>query len=127
MQHQRWHGTFGHHGAQGLRGGLVVYRRSRGEQTELKRWLLRVLHREPPVGTVAHVGVHPKSQFADIKGQRLILVIHIQAHHSNATPARTLVRHHCSLVVDGWFVPFAAVRRFSETAVVRSGRCAAFR
>ncbi len=79
-----------------------------------------MLDREPAVGTVAHVRVDTESELVDVERERFVLVIDVQAHY-----IYTLV-HGISLV-DGQNVSLAMRRRFSKTAMLRSGRCAAFR
>jgi hypothetical protein len=79
-----------------------------------------MLDRQPAVGTVAHVCVDAEAELVDVEGERFVLVIDVQAHHIN-----TLV--HDTSLVDGGTVSLATRRRFSKTAMVRSGRCAAFR
>src|SRR5690349_6964999 len=79
-----------------------------------------MLDGEPAIRTVAHVRVDAKTQFVDVEPKRLVLIVDVHAHHAD-----TLI-HHTSLV-DATTVSVASQRRFSETALVRSGRCAAFR
>ncbi len=70
---------------------------------------------------VAHIGMHTETQLVDIERQCSVLVVHIQPDYVDP-----LAHHRSLLLVGDGFVPSASWRRFSETAVTRSGRCAAF-
>src|SRR5690606_37333634 len=85
-----------------------------------ERRLLRVLHREPAVIAVARVRVDVETQFVDVERKRLVLVAHVQADHTH-----TNVLAHGTSFVRAVFIPSASRLRFSETAVLRSGRWAA--
>src|SRR5438876_8933381 len=119
-EHERWHRAFGHDLAQRLRRRRVVHRRPRHEQAELERWLVRVLHREPTIVTIAHIRVNAKPELLDGERERFVLISHVQTDHFDTLAHRT------SFCSDPFISP-ASRRRFSETAIVRSGRCAALR
>lgn len=76
-------------------------------------------HREPAVVAVARVGMHAESELADIELQGFVLITNVQSDYSD-----TLI-HATSGFCGAPFVAPASCRRFSETAEVRSGRCAA--
>src|SRR5262245_56310944 len=78
-----------------------------------------MLHGQPAVFAVLHVRVDPEPELVDIKSDRLVLVAHVHTHYIYALVHRT------SLSFRRPFLPAAVRRRFSETAVVRCGRCAA--
>src|SRR5207244_11934415 len=90
------------------------------EEAELKRRLVRVLHREPAVVAVPHVGVDAEPELLDIECERLILISNIQTDHFDALAHRTSIS-------SVSFVSPSSCRRFSETAIVRPGRWAARR
>ncbi|EEF27589.1 conserved hypothetical protein [Ricinus communis] len=120
-KHEGRHGALRNHGAQRLSRGLVMHGRAGRKQAELERRLFRMLHREPPIRAVAHVRMDAKSELVDIERERFVLIVDIQPHYVDS-----LVHFDISSI-GGRNVPFALRRRFSKTAVVRSGRCAAFR
>src|SRR5689334_6285497 len=77
-----------------------------------------MLHRQPAVVAVLRVGVDAESQLVDIELQGLILIADVQSDYSNA------LAHVSSVSLERIISP-ASCRRFSETAIVRCGRCAA--
>ncbi|MNR39512.1 hypothetical protein D3C85_1577270 [compost metagenome] len=78
-----------------------------------------MLDREPTVGPIAHVRVYAKSKLLNVERERLVLILDVYACDID-----TFV--HDSSLVDARTVSLAWRRRFSKTAVPRSGRCAAF-
>ncbi|MNV56048.1 hypothetical protein D3C71_1483160 [compost metagenome] len=88
------------------------------EQAKLKRGLVRMLDGQPAVVAIAHIRVNAKAQFFDVERQRFVLIVHVQADNIDSFV-------HDSSLVDSRNVAAAARRRFSKTALSRSGRCAA--
>src|SRR5262245_17138483 len=118
-QHERGHRTLGHDRIQRLRRRRVEHRRSGLEQSELERWLLRMLHGQPAIVTIPYVRVNAESELLDIERERLVLISHVQTDDFDT------LAHLGPSVGSGPFIPPVSWRRFSETAIVRSGRCAA--
>jgi len=77
QQHERRHGALGHDLADALRGGSVNHRRARLEQAKLKGGLFRMLHREPAVIAVLHVGVHLEPQLVHVELERFFLIANV--------------------------------------------------
>src|SRR4051812_36174552 len=102
---------------QGLRGCRVMHWWSGHKQAELERGLVRMLYRQPTIVAVSNVGVDEKPQLFDVKRKRFVLITHIQTDHIDALSHITSLDWSCS-------VPGACIRRFSETAIFRFGRCA---
>src|SRR5688500_17993972 len=119
-QHERRHCALRHDLAQRLRRSGVERRRSRYEEAELEGRLVRVLHREPAVVAVSHVGVDAKPKLFDVEIEGFALITNVQTDHFDT------LAHGTSVSSDP-FLSLAPCRRFSETAIVRSGRCAALR
>src|SRR6185295_14275332 len=91
------------------------HRRPRREQPELERRLLRVLHRQPAIVAVLHVGMNLEPELL-IEQQRLVLVPHVQTHN-------LYTLSHLPSVIFRWpFVPPASRRRFSKTEMLSCGR-----
>ena len=49
-----------------------MHRRPRREQAKLERWLVRVLHREPAIVTIAHIRVDAKPELLDVERERFV-------------------------------------------------------
>src|SRR5580692_1688190 len=79
-----------------------------------------MLHGQPAIVTVPHVRVDAKPEFLDVERERFVLISHVQTDHSDTLAHRLSFR---SVAV----IPAAKRRRFSETAILRSGRRAALR
>src|SRR5262245_13842620 len=77
-----------------------------------------MLHREPAIVTVLHIGMDFEPELLDVERESLFLVSHVQTDHFDT------LTHWASLLC-GPMIPPATRRRFSETAVLRSGRWAA--
>src|SRR5262249_26357241 len=73
------------------------------------------LHREPAIVPVVGVGVDLEAQLAHVKVERLVLVVHIETDNSD-----TFVHLETSVSSVSVLSP-ASRRRFSETAILRSG------
>src|SRR5438046_10089017 len=78
-----------------------------------------MLHRQPPIIAVPRVRVHAEAELLDIKRQRFVLVADVNSGHSDT------LAHGTSFSFSAVPLPFESSRRFSETAIVRFGRCAA--
>src|SRR5262245_30335175 len=87
----------------------------RQEQAKLERGLVRMLHREPAIVPVARVGVDLEAQLAHIEVERLVLVVHIKTNYSDT------YGHLGTSVFSASVLSQASRRRFSETAILRSG------
>src|SRR5690606_19867279 len=101
-----------------------------GEQAELECGLVGMLHGQPAVVAVAGVGVHAEAELADVEIVGFILVAHVEADdeagNGNVGGEGAVVHGSCSVLGAPKVSP-ASRRRFSETAMVRSGRAAALR
>src|SRR5262249_27542392 len=93
-------------------------RHMRPEQAELEIRLIRMLHRQPAIVAVSGVRMDTKAELFDIELQRLVLIVNIQAGYLDT------LAHKTSLWVRPLLPPHFR-RRFSETAILRSGRWAA--
>src|SRR5688500_14170283 len=80
-----------------------------------------MLHCEPAVVTVPRIGVDAESELLDIELKGFVLIANVKTDHPD-----TLI-HGTSVSSDPFILPSASCRRFSETAIVRSGRWAAMR
>src|SRR5690606_33362121 len=116
--------------AQGLRGGGIDRWRLGGEQAELQGRLVRVLHGQPAIVAVACVRVYAEAELADVEVVGFVLVAYVQAEDEAGdvdVVCQGAVVHGSSSVLGASTVSPASSRRFSETAMVRSGRWAALR
>src|SRR5690606_41634286 len=112
------------------RGPGVDGRRLRRERAQLERRLAGVLHGQPPVVAVACVGVDAESELADVEVEGFVLVAHVQADDQAGdcdVGCQGAVVHGASFVLGAPTVSPDSRRRFSETAMLRSGRWAALR
>src|SRR5207237_4322553 len=93
---------------------------------------------QPAIVAVLHVGVDLEAQLLDVEGARFLLVAHVEADHLHAlvtawAATRTGCRRRCRRRFHGTSLSCApsisspSCLRFSETAIVRSGRRAALR
>src|SRR4029079_17476272 len=98
---------------------IVDQRRLRAEQAELEAGLVRVRDGQPAIGAAARGGVERESELVDVEAQRLVLVVNVDSGDLN------LGAHGTSDCCSASPLSPASRRRFSETAIVRSGRCAA--
>src|SRR5262245_41691552 len=91
----------------------------RQEQAQFERRLVRMLHREPAIVPVARVGVDLEAQLAHVEVERLVLIVHIKTDYSDT------FGHFGTSFSSGSVLSPASRRRFSETAILRSGLQAA--
>src|SRR5947208_12695355 len=78
-----------------------------------------MLHREPTVVAIPRIGVDAESELVDIELECFILIANVDTDHSDTLTHRT------TSVKSDPILTLASCRRFSETAIVRSGRWAA--
>src|SRR3546814_5686962 len=89
-----------------------------------------MLHGQPAVVAVACVGVDAEAELADVEVVGFVLVADVQADDQAGdgdVVCQRAVVHGSSFVLGAPPVSPASRRRFSETAMVRSGRWAALR
>src|SRR5260221_9580021 len=77
-----------------------------------------MLYREPAVVAVPRIGVNAESEFLDIELDGFVLIANVHTDHLD-----TLA--HGTSVSSAPSIPPVSCRRFSETAILRSGRRAA--
>src|SRR6185503_12113376 len=94
-------------------------------QSQLERRLVRVLDRQPAVVTVSGIRVNAEPDLVDVERQRFLLITHVNADHFDTLIALAHVTSLGTSVSSESFVPSSSRRRFSETAIFRSGRWAA--
>ena len=75
-----------------------------------------MLHGKPAIVAVSHVGMDAETELVDVEIYGLILIADVDTDHSNTLTYGT------SIVSDRSTLSSASRRRFSETAVLRSGR-----
>ncbi len=120
-QHQGRHCTLGNHCPQSLRSRRIVHRRPGSEQTELEGRLLRMLDRKPAIVTVAHVRMDAEPQLLDVE-RDCFRPDRGRTNRPFGYPGSSDL-----LNLQSRLYRPSNRRRFSETAIVRSGRCAARR
>src|SRR5262245_55441681 len=98
-----------------MRSRRVEHGLLRQEQAKLERGLVRMLHREPAIVPIARVRVDLEAQLAHVEVERLFLVVHIKTDYSDT------YGHLGTSVSSGSVISPASRRRFSETAILRSG------
>src|SRR6476661_3494361 len=78
-----------------------------------------MLHRQPAIITIPGVRVNLEAQLPDVEIEGLILIVNVQTDYSDT------LRHGASVGWGAVALSFPRRRRFSETAMMRSGLCAA--
>src|SRR5439155_23327556 len=81
--------------------------------------LVRMLHRQPAIIAIARIRVDLESELIDVKAKRLVLIADVDTSDSDT------LGHGTSFSLDAVPLSSDSWRRFSETAIVRIGRCAA--
>src|SRR6185437_1197051 len=117
-QYQRRHGPLRYCLFERLCSRLVNDCRLRLEQPELERRLLGMLDGQPAIVTVAGIRVNLKPELFDIELQRFVLIANVNTGYLDT------LAHGTSASSDALISPPSS-RRFSETAILRSGLCAA--
>src|SRR4051812_35018756 len=118
-EHQRRHGAFCDNPVERLRRAFVDGRRLRLEQTQLETRLIGMLHRQPAIVAIALIRVDAESKRIDIEAERLVLIADVDTGDSDTRA------HGTSFSLDPVPLPPNFRRRFSKTAILRFGRCAA--
>src|SRR3954471_19278593 len=77
-----------------------------------------MLHRQPAIVAILHVGVDAEPELPHVERHRFVLVAHVHTGNLDTLAHRT------SFVLRRTFLPRSIRRRFSETAMVRCGRWA---
>ena len=75
-----------------------------------------MLHREPTEVAVSRIGMDAEAQLFDIELEGFVLIANVQPDYSDT------LTHNNSGLLGAPFLPACSRRRFSETAVVMSGR-----
>src|SRR3954447_19745363 len=110
-KHKGRHGPLRYHFTHGKRCCGIEHRLLRQEQAKLERGLVRMLHREPAVVPVGHVGMHLEAQFTHVKLERLVLVVHVKTDYCDS------FAHFRTSVFSVSVLSPSSRRRFSETAI----------